>query len=60
VVTYPIGRKLRSDLNGALDVLRRGSGVLVRENLRQLSFIVDHNGVVLAPANRNSTASTKE
>ncbi|WP_232085443.1 RNA-guided endonuclease InsQ/TnpB family protein [Conexivisphaera calida] len=56
VVTCPVGdHRLHSDLNGALNILRRGSGVLVRGNLRPLSFIVDHNGV--APA--NSIAPTK-
>jgi putative transposase len=64
VVTCPVGdHKLHSDLNGALNVLRRGSGVLVqgKGNLRPLSFIVDHNGVVPTPTNqdRNSIASTK-
>ncbi|MGC9178406.1 MAG: zinc ribbon domain-containing protein, partial [Conexivisphaera sp.] len=57
VVKCPVGHKLYSDLNGALNMLRRGSGVLVqgKGNLRPLSFIVDHSGVV--PANR--IASTK-
>ncbi|WP_232085434.1 RNA-guided endonuclease InsQ/TnpB family protein [Conexivisphaera calida] len=56
VVTCPVGNhKLHSDLNGALNILRRGSGVLVEGNLRPLSFIVDHSGV--APT--NSIASTK-
>ncbi|MDP7982258.1 MAG: hypothetical protein RAK18_03665, partial [Conexivisphaerales archaeon] len=62
--TCPVGdHKLHSDLNGALNMLRRGSGVLVqgKGNLRPLSFIVDHNGVVPTPTNqdRNSIASTK-
>ncbi|MGC9177755.1 MAG: hypothetical protein ACP5G6_04970 [Conexivisphaera sp.] len=58
----PVGdHKLHSDLNGALNMLRRGSGVLVqgKGNLGSLSFIVDHNGVVPTPANRNGIASTK-
>jgi putative transposase len=52
-----MGHKLHSDLNGALNILRRGSGILVEGDLRPLSFIVDHNGAV--PANRNHIAPTK-
>jgi putative transposase len=66
VVKCPVGdHRLHSDLNGALNMLRRGSGVLVqgkgkgKGNLRPLSFIVDHSGVVPTPTNRNSIASTK-
>jgi putative transposase len=61
VVTCPVGHRLNSDLNGALNTLRRGSGVLVqgKGNLRPLSFIVDHNGVVPTPTNRNSIAPAK-
>ncbi|PMP95795.1 MAG: hypothetical protein C0167_02820, partial [Nitrososphaera sp.] len=64
VVTCPVGdHRLHSDLNGALNMLRRGSGVLVqgKGNLKPLSFIVDHNGVVPTPTNqdRNSIAPTK-
>ncbi|MGC9088505.1 MAG: hypothetical protein ACP5IF_07875 [Conexivisphaera sp.] len=61
MVTCPMGHKLHSDLNGALNILRRGSGILVEGDLRPLSFIVDHNGVVPTPANRNhnSIAPTK-
>ncbi|BBE41693.1 hypothetical protein [Conexivisphaera calida] len=56
VMTCPVGdHKLNSDLNGALNILRRGSGVLVRGNLRPLSFIVDHNGIALT----NCIAYTK-
>jgi putative transposase len=60
-----MGHRLHSDLNGALNILRRGSGVLVqgkgKGNLRPPSFIVDHSGVVPTPTNqdRNSIASTK-
>ncbi|MGC8772289.1 MAG: transposase [Conexivisphaera sp.] len=55
-ITCPAGgHRLHSDLNGALDILRRGSGVLINGNLKPLSFIVDHNGVVPT----NSIASTK-
>ena len=49
--------RLHSDLNGVLDILRRGSRVPVEGNLRQLSFVVDHNGVV--PALANGTASAR-
>jgi putative transposase len=54
-----MGHRLHSDLNGALNILRRGSGILVEGDLRPLSFIVDHNGVVPTPANRNRIAPTK-
>jgi putative transposase len=59
VVACPMGHRLHSDLNGALNILRRGSGILVEGDLRPLSFIVDHNGVVPTLANRNHIAPTK-
>ncbi|MGC9077108.1 MAG: hypothetical protein ACP5HT_07745 [Conexivisphaera sp.] len=53
IVACPMGHKLHSDLNGALNILRRGSGILVEGDLRPLSFIVDHNGAV--PRRRTGT-----
>jgi len=48
VVTCPLGHKLHSDLNGALNILRRGAGSMPTTLRRPLSFLVDHSGV--APA----------
>jgi len=48
VVTCPLGHKLHSDLNGALNILRRGAGSIPATLRRPLSFLVDHSGV--APA----------
>jgi putative transposase len=48
VVTCPLGHKLHSDLNGALNILRRGAGSMPTTLERPLSFLVDHSGV--APA----------
>jgi putative transposase len=48
VVTCPLGHKLHSDLNGALNILRRGAGSMPATLKGPLSFLVDHSGV--APA----------
>jgi putative transposase len=48
VVKCPLGHKLHSDLNGALNILRRGTGSIPTAVGRPLSFLVDHGGV--APA----------
>jgi putative transposase len=48
VVTCPLGHRLHSDLNGALNILRRGAGSMPTTLRRPLSFLVDHSGV--APA----------
>ncbi|MFP3138416.1 MAG: transposase, partial [Nitrososphaeria archaeon] len=48
VVTCPLGHKLHSDLNGALNILRRGAGSMPATLKGPLSFLVDHGGV--APA----------
>ncbi|MFP3209235.1 MAG: transposase [Nitrososphaeria archaeon] len=48
VVTCPLGHKLHSDLNGALNILRRGAGSIPATLKGPLSFLVDHDGV--APA----------
>ena len=48
VVRCPLGHKLHSDLNGALNILRRGAGAIPATLKGSLSFLVDHGGV--APA----------
>jgi putative transposase len=45
VVTCPLGHKLHSDLNGALNILRLGAGAIPATLRRPLSFLVDHGGV---------------
>jgi putative transposase len=45
VITCPLGHKLHSDLNGALNILRRGAGSILTAVGRPLSFLVDHSGV---------------
>jgi putative transposase len=48
VVTCPLGHRLHSDLNGALNILRLGVGAIPATLKGPLSFLVDHGGV--APA----------
>ncbi|MFP3137019.1 MAG: transposase [Nitrososphaeria archaeon] len=45
VVRCPLGHKLHSDLNGALNILKRGAGSMPATLKGPLSFLVDHNGV---------------
>jgi len=45
VVKCPLGHKLHSDLNGALNILRKATGLIVQDVARPLSYIVLHNGV---------------
>jgi putative transposase len=45
VVTCPLGHRLHSDLNGALNILRRGAGSIPATLKKPLSFLVDHGGV---------------
>ncbi|MCH4816749.1 MAG: transposase [Saccharolobus sp.] len=45
VITCPFNHKLHSDLNGALNILRKAMGRVVNRVKRPLSFIVDHNGI---------------
>jgi putative transposase len=45
VVTCPLGHRLHSDLNGALNILRRGAGSMPATLKKPLSFLVDHSGV---------------
>ncbi|MFP3285046.1 MAG: zinc ribbon domain-containing protein, partial [Nitrososphaeria archaeon] len=45
VVTCPLGHRLHSDLNGALNILKRGVGSIPAAVGRPPSFLVDHGGV---------------
>ncbi|QPG49180.1 transposase [Saccharolobus solfataricus] len=45
VINCPLGHKLHSDLNGALNILKKALGVIVNAVKKPLSFIVDHNRV---------------
>jgi len=45
VVSCPLGHKLHSDLNGALNILKKAINIMVSAVKRPLSFVVDHNGV---------------
>jgi len=45
VVSCPKGHKLHSDLNGALNILKRATGTVVSTVEKTLSFLVLHNGV---------------
>jgi len=49
VVNCPKGHRLHSDLNGALNILKKATGIVISAIKRPLSFIVDHNRV--APIN---------
>ena len=48
VISCPKGHKLRSDLNGALNILKKAANVTVSMVKKPPSFIVDHN--LVAPA----------
>ncbi|MFP3297628.1 MAG: transposase [Thermocladium sp.] len=45
VVNCPKGHKLHSDLNGALNILKKATGITISAIKKPLSFIVDHNRV---------------
>jgi len=45
VVSCPKGHKLHSDLNGALNILKKAVNVIVSAVKKPLSFVVDHNRV---------------
>jgi putative transposase len=45
VVICPKGHKLHSDLNGALNILKKATGITISTVKKPLSFIVGHNGV---------------
>jgi len=45
VVTCPKGHKLHSDLNGALNILKKAIGTTIMTVKKPLSFLVLYNGV---------------
>jgi len=45
VVNCPKGHRLHSDLNGALNILKKATGIVISAIRKPLSFIVDHNRV---------------
>ena len=45
IVTCPKGHKLHSDLNGALNILKKAVGIVISTVKKPLSFLVLHNGV---------------
>jgi putative transposase len=45
VVICPKGHKLHSDLNGALNILKKAVGIAISTVKKPLSFLVLHNGV---------------
>jgi putative transposase len=56
VVHCPKGHRLHSDLNGALNIMKKATGKVPLIIKKPLSFIVDHNRV--APAKRGVTPET--
>jgi putative transposase len=56
VVHCPFGHKLHSDLNGALNIMKKATGKIPLIIKKPLSFIVDHNKV--APTKREVTPKT--
>jgi len=45
IINCPKGHKLHSDLNGALNILKKATGIVISAIKKPLSFIVDHNRV---------------
>jgi transposase len=45
VISCPLDHKLHSDLNGALNILKMATNIVVSTVKKPLSFIIDHNGV---------------
>ncbi|MFP3211557.1 MAG: transposase [Thermocladium sp.] len=45
VINCPKGHKLHSDLNGALNILKKATGIVISAIKKPLSFVVDHNRV---------------
>jgi len=56
VVHCPKGHKLHSDLNGALNIMKKATGKIPLVIKKPLSFIVEHNRV--APVKRGVTPKT--
>jgi len=55
VVVCPFGHRLHADLNGALNILKIGTGVVLSNVSKPLSFIVDHNRVASVKGGNPST-----
>ena len=45
VIHCPFGHKIHSDLNGALNIMKKATGKIINVIKKPLSFIVGHNGV---------------
>ncbi len=45
MIKCPLGHKLHSDLNGALNILKKATGLIVMSIAKPLSYIVLHSGV---------------
>jgi putative transposase len=58
VAHCPKGHKLHSDLNGALNIMKKATGRIPLVIKKPLSFIVEHNRV--APTKREVTPKTSE
>jgi putative transposase len=56
VIHCPKGHKLHSDLNGALNIMKKATGKIPQVIKKPLSFIVEHNGV--APVKGEVTPKT--
>jgi putative transposase len=56
VVHCPFGHKLHSDLNGALNIMKKATGKIPITIKKPLSFIIDHNKVT--PTKREVTTKT--
>jgi putative transposase len=56
VVSCPKGHKLHSDLNGALNIMKKATGRIPLVIKKPLSFIVEHNKV--APTKGEVTPKT--
>jgi putative transposase len=56
VITCPKGHKLHSDLNGALNIMKKATGKIPLAIKKPLSFIVEHNRV--APTKGEVTPET--
>jgi putative transposase len=59
VVHCPKGHKLHSDLNGALNIMRKATGKIPLIIKKPLSFIIDHNQVALTKREVTTKTPTK-
>ncbi|ABW02075.1 RNA-guided endonuclease InsQ/TnpB family protein [Caldivirga maquilingensis] len=58
VISCPHGHKLHADLNGALNIMKLGVGIVINEVKNPLSFFIDHNQV--APTKGGNTQDPNE